>query len=159
MMHHYPTLWHALKPSCDCAITQIRYLKRKKKTPAFISASTLSPPTVSGAGGAGVWPGLGSGVREGKPLLLMPLLSRQLVHGGFCCCICTADMALTWLGSGWLRTMQFLSLLCLRLANTGIFILRHQIQWDTSFTSLKNELGLCARAHRWCHFREGTHVI
>lgn len=32
MKCRYPTLWHALKPPCDCAISQIRYLKKKKTT-------------------------------------------------------------------------------------------------------------------------------
>lgn len=51
------TLCYALKPSCDCAISQIRYLKGKRKKAAFTAGAALScPGGVSVKMGAGAVP-------------------------------------------------------------------------------------------------------
>lgn len=43
MKCRYPTLWHASKPSCDCATSQIRYLKKKKTTKTQQHLHLLQP--------------------------------------------------------------------------------------------------------------------
>lgn len=131
-----PTLWHALKPSCDCATRQIRYLKKTKTTktrqrlhllqqyhlPQSISAQVelvlclcprrAAPACLAGEGAAS---SLGAPAEQTTYSSKVVLLYLHCWHD------------LSGLDSGWFCTMQFLSLLCLRRVNIGIFILGNQI--------------------------------
>lgn len=143
---HYPTLWHALKPSCDCAISQIRYLKKTKQHLHLILLPSLLP-------GVKVqvelvlclchsradcwaeqlqpaWPCSAAGEEGVSPLLESPRAShlpRLLVLGSLCYCICATGMTCL----GWIKD-DFAQCSFCHSKCIGIFVLRHQIQHDLS---------------------------
>lgn len=135
------TLCYALKPSCGCAISQIRYWKGKRKKAAFTSGAALSCP-----GGVSVKMGAGA-----VPLpQLQPPPGHAGHHSSPAHLLLEPYAALSGLDSGWLCTRQFLSLLRLSQVNIAILICRDQIQcyvFCISKTS-ENGLGLRVLAHR-----------
>lgn len=164
MKCHYPTLWHALKPSCDCAISQVRQLEEKKA--ALTSAPALSPPAgccvlvelvlcLCCRGAAEELQrscSLPWGCPGGHHLCCSP--SEQIFAlGSLCWCLpCWCHLAR--LGSGWFCTMQALALLCLRCVIVGMC---SQELNSISFAPLRLQRSQpSVLTHRSCHPRRAT---